>query len=268
MINRALPTTAVLLAAAPLSLSAFAGTEQLIDFEGLQNGLIVADGDTDRGFFPGVSISVDNFNSSTDFAVIFDTTLSDTEDPDLEGPSWGGGNLPLNTVLGNALIIQEGTSKRTGNDGNVVFQPDDEGRRAAGELTFSFDQEITSFGFDLIDVEGPEEFGKDSGFFATFIDGDQQVSVGFGSFVDPGSEFYQPGVAFGDNSANAIKPITAEQLGLDSFDEVVINLGGSSAVDNIRFTAVPSPTAAGAGLVALIGLTARRRRRTAEEQAA
>ncbi|MEM1211190.1 MAG: hypothetical protein AAGI68_02725 [Planctomycetota bacterium] len=267
-ITRRLPATAALLAVTPLSAPALGGTERLIDFENLQHGLIVAD-DTDKGYIPGVSISVDNFNSSNDFAVIFDTSLTGTADRDLEGPSWsGGGNLAFNTVLGNALIIQETSGSAERNDGTFVDRPNDEGSRPGGELTFSFDQRVTSFGFDLIDVEGPEEFGRDSGFFATFIEDDNQVRVGFGAFVDPDSDFYQPGVAFGDNSANRIAPITAEELGLNGFDEVVINLGGSSAVDNIRFTAVPSPTAAGAGLVALIGLTARRRRRTADDPAA
>ena len=37
----------------------------------------------------------------------FDSLLSNTADPDLEGPPWATGNLAPDTVLGNVLIIAE-----------------------------------------------------------------------------------------------------------------------------------------------------------------
>ena len=73
---------------------------------------------------------------------------------------------------------------------------------------------------------------------------------------------------FGDNTANRIMPITADMLNVDHFDKVIVSLGGSGAIDNIRFSpvnVVPAPSAATAGLALLLTLGAGRimRRRQA-----
>lgn len=208
----------------------------VITFENLTHGEIV----TDQYYADyGLTISANNLQRPFDIAAIFDSTLTGTRDSDLEDP-WKGGNIPSNTVLGNMLIIQENQIDR--NEDGILDFPDDEGGRPAGSLYFDFEDMITSFGFDLIDVETPE-IGNDRGYVATFHkEGVEVGKVGFGDFIDPLSSFYDPTVAYGDNFANTITPITALQLGVDGFDFIEVNFGGSAAIDNIRFTPAIPPT--------------------------
>jgi hypothetical protein len=159
------------------------------------------------------------------------------------------------------LIIPENRTDR--NDDDLIDQPNDEGSRPAGQFTFDFMTPIQAFGFDLVDVEGPAEYDRNSGYFASFyLDGELEARVGFGSFVDPDSPFYDPTVRYGDNSANRIDPITARELGLPYFDRVVLNFGGSGGTDNILFTPIPEPSSAALlGLALPAGALMRRRRR-------
>ena len=248
---------------------ATAGDVEVLDLSGFSHANIASGQNIN-----GVTISADNWHNDLDLAVVFDTTARRTADRDLEGVNadgrgfWKGGNLAADRVnVGNVLIIQEkNRNTRVIDNGASVNIADDEGRRPAGELYFSFDDAITSFGFDLIDVEGTAEFTQGSGFFATFTDLTTTVSVAFKDLINPVSKFYDSTVKFGDNSANRIQPITAAQLGLTSFSKVTINLGGSGAVGNINYekdgppVAAPTPSAAVAGL-GLMGLMSARRRR-------
>ena len=108
------------------------------------------------------------------------------------------------------------------------------------------------------EYNGPLDAGPDSGFFMAFyMGGSPLATVGFGDFINPASPFYDPTIDYGNNSANRIDPIFASELGLSQFDSVVINLGGSGAVDNINFNAVPEPATMlllGAGLVTIAGI--------------
>lgn len=220
----------------------------LVDFEGLMHGEIVTTQ------IPGVNVSAVNYNQPFDLAVAFDTEVPGTSDPDLEGP-WDGGNLAPDTFLGNILIIAENDLDADG-DG-YLDDPDDEGGQPAGQLIFVFDDLLTDFGFDLIDIEPAE-----GGYIEFFDDGDLMATVDFADFVTPLSDFYDPTVEFGDNTANRISPISFEvegNGGAVTFDEVRVNLGGSGGVDNLNFTFVPGP---GAGVL-LLGLFAGRRRRRA-----
>lgn len=200
-----------------------------IDFETLRHGEFVTNQFQSEH---GLLISAIN-RTGPDAALVFNSNAGNTADPDLQSP-FVRGNLAPTNGLGNLLIIAENVIDQN-NDG-LVDRPDDEGSRPAGSLLFQFDQEINSFGFDLVDVEGPEEFGQDSGFVATFFSGATELArVGFGSFVDPTSSFFDASVVFGNNSANRIDPITAESLQIDPFNRVEVNFGGSAAIDNIQF---------------------------------
>jgi len=209
-----------------------------------------------------VIITTDNFHEDFDIGVIFDSTLDGTRDPDLEGPTWSGGNLPDDVVLGNLLIIQENFDEC---DTGTCKYPDDEGRRTggsevgAGEFIFDFSEytnagrPIKSFGFDFVDVESAEAVNS-----VVFFQGTTEIEMAFTSFT---------GVEFGNNTANHVAPFLAKQLGLTGFDRVVIRMGGSGAVDNIAFTTnpftpIPEPNTAlllAAGIVGLAGSSRRLR---------
>lgn len=228
-----------------------------------------------------VVVDAKNFHSKQNILAIFDTGQRRTRDRDLEGPNgsnggWAIGNLAAsNTDIGNILIIQEVDKNFAGyTDASktILTRPDDEGRRSggsqpgAGKILFSFDHGISAFGFTLVDVEQTGEFNKKTGFFATFESASgQKKKVSFADFIDPSSDFYDPSIKFGDNSANRIADISATDLGLSSIDKVTVNLGGSGGVGSVRYTAVPTPGAAGAGLV-LMGLLGMRRRRRDKAQ--
>jgi hypothetical protein len=251
MFSRAFPLLAACLISAYPTAHADAIT---IDFDSLEHGEIV---NTQFSASYGVMIRAVNVGGGPDLALAFDSLQTDTADPDLEGPSWRGGNLDPLTSLGRLLIVAENSIDRDGDQ--RIDSPDDEGSRPAGSLFFEFEVPILSFGFDLIDVEGPEEFGPGSGFFAVFYDenGAPAAQVSYGEFIDSSSPFHVPGTVFGNNSVNRITPITAEALGLSQFYRVELNMGGSGAIDNIDFQPIPEPAplvlvAAGLALTALI----------------
>ena len=107
---------------------------------------------------------------------------------------------------------------------------------------------MCSVGFDLIDVEGPSEFGSNSGFVATFfMSGSELARVGFAQFINEKSLFFDPTVEYGNNKVNRISPISVESLStftgasITAFDKVEFNLGGSSAIDNIDVSTCQSP---------------------------
>ena len=167
--------------------------------------------------------------------------------------------------MGNILIIQENSN---GIIDGIADLPDDEGSRAAGSITLSFDRALDFFGFDLVDVEGPSEYGANSGYFATFfMNGSEVNRVGFGDLINSASPYYDSTIEFGDNYINRISPITVGQNGIQSFDEVVINFGGSAGIDNIVFeytppnNPVPEPATISLVGMGLAGLIMRNRKR-------
>ncbi|MFG0330394.1 MAG: hypothetical protein ACF8PN_10905 [Phycisphaerales bacterium] len=220
----------------------------IVDFSGLEHGRIVSDQFADQGVF----ISAINPNRSHDLAIIFDSLETGTSDPDLEGPPWARGNLAPRTTLENMLIIAENDRDR--NRDNIIDDPDDEGRRPGGQLIFDFAFEITSFGFDLVDVEGVRE---EDGGVAFYRGGVLQQEVFWSDLIDAGSEYYDPTIEFGDNSANRIAPFIYEPED-GGWDRVVINMGGSGAVDTLNFVPTPGTLAMLAGGGLLLG--GRRRR--------
>ncbi len=216
----------------------------LLDFDDLPQGDIAS-----SQFLKtyGVSISVKNFGNGPGLAIIFDSLNPTGQDYDLAGPPWEGGNLASgNTVLGKILIIAENDDDLD-NDG-LIDLPDDEGNRPAGSIYFDFENPMCSVGFDLIDVEGPSEFGRNSGFVATFFMGGNELArVGFDQFINENSMFYDPTVEYGNNKANRITPISVDALSsftgksITAFDKVEFNLGGSSAIDNIDVSSCQTP---------------------------
>ena len=256
---------AVVLAGAParatliIDFEFFAADADLVLNDPVTHGQII---DTEYSPTHGVTFSADNVNISgePDPAVAFETTVNHAEDPDLRGPpnpgNWDSGNL-VDVNLGNILVIQEipGNGNSTTCNSTDCTPPDDEGRRPAGSIFITFDTPITSFGFDLIDVEGPEEFDASTGFFAAFFTqggtliGDE---VGFGSFAGVN------GVVFGNNSANRIDPIiVADLVGpvtASSASFVEINMRGSGGIDNIVYTEVPEPGTLALFTIGLAGL--------------
>jgi hypothetical protein len=219
----------------------------LTDFNALKHGEIVSSQFSNLG----LTISGVNPNRSHDLAIIFDSSRTGTDDPDLEGPpdnTWAIGNLAPNQFLGNLLIIAENNLDI--DEDELIDRPDDEGLRPGGLILFDFDTPITTFGFDLIDIEGASE-----GFQATFIMSNTgSASLGYDDFTNAASPYYDSTIMFGDNSANRISSISAEDLRLSQFDRVQMNLGGSGAIDNIHWTTVPEPGSIfliGSGLIGL-----------------
>ncbi|HRK31820.1 MAG TPA: hypothetical protein PLD59_12135, partial [Tepidisphaeraceae bacterium] len=224
----------------------------------------------------GFTVTANNLTPGRpDKAIIFNTRERNTADPDLEGwnsflaanaanKQWTRGNLKGKNDLGKILIIAENDTDADNN--GLVDRPNDEGNRPAGSITFNFRTPITEIAFNLVDVEGPSEFSGNSGFVATFHGVNSArtpvtTQVGFGQFVTPGNQFHDSTVVFGDNSANAIKPILASQVGLMEFSTVVFDLGGSGGIDRLRyrFTDIPEPMTL--GMLSAFAPVALRRRR-------
>ena len=233
----------VMVLAAPARAGAPGG--KLIDFNGYEAGTII----DDEYMYEGVRISVQRTSPGPAVATLYDTGRTGEPDPDLQDP-YDMGNLAPGGTGGNVLIIPE--NRTDGNGDGLIDRPNDEGDRPAGQFTFDFTTPISQFGFDLVDIDGPREYNSNAGYFASFyLNGNLEARVGFGSFVDPSSPFYDPTVRYGDNSVNRIRPITAREVGMPEFDRIVLNFGGSGGTDNIFFTVVPEP-----GVLGILGLAA------------
>ena len=229
--------------------SSLARAQLKVSFDAQQHGEIITNQFlASEGFL----VSANNLARPFDLAIVFDTNRTGTADPDLEGPPWSGGNLPTNTQFGNALILAENNTDVVAPFG-FIDSPDDEGTRPAGDLIFQYNRQITSFGFDIIDVEGVMD---ENGMVTFFRNNVQQAQVNFSQLVTPGP-FFDATISFGDHSINRIRPFTATQLGTASFDRVVVRLGGSGALDNI---VVPEPAMLSGLLLATVTLTRQRRR--------
>lgn len=259
-----------------------AGVIQTQTFNELSHGEIVNNqfANGTNGFI----VSGANIGGGPDLIVAFDTFEQNTEDPDLEDPFDIGNAANSDTFRDlqdpnnsgsdisrffDALIIQESGQEDPDRPGFINSDPDDEGTRPAGTIQFDFEAPISRFGFDLLDVEN---VGED--FNLVFSSGDEVIAtVPFAEFVEPDGTsglFFDDTIEFGNNSANRIVPITSTRLRaftgdstIESFDQIAINLGGSGAVDNIRFTNfVPEPTSLASWLVVCVAFTGFRRRQT------
>ncbi len=256
--------SSILLAAIAAATSVNAAV-QTIDFNTLEHGRIVNNQYAAQGL---LSVTVTNFGSGPDIAVAFDTNLNNTYDADLQrtvsaadkstgldkniakkdinNAGWDFGNVPSSTDFGKVLIIQENS---VGLGDGIADSPDDD--VGGGYFLFQFAMPIYSFGFDLLDIE-KEILGSS---FVKFFDGlGGSAQIAFNTLAG------RDGAIWGNNSANAIAPFTAAEVGLNHFTQVKIQLGGSGAIDNLRYNvpdAANTMTLLGA---ALIGLAAIRRR--------
>jgi len=236
--------------AAALALAAPASA-LTVDFEEfLNHGDIV----TTTGPGGAVVVTTDNFDNTAghpDLAVVFDSEfLGATTDPDLlQGAGWSSGNIAASTELNNLLIVQENDNCTA----TLCSNPDDQAG-VGGQISLDFSALGTfdTFSFDLIDHEpGAGESGS-----VQFLLGGVQVGaiLSFDSFLALGQ-----GIVYGDNSANHIDLGTIAE-----FDEVVIAIRGSGAIDNIVVTmsTIPEPDSmalGGLGLVMLAGVGRKRR---------
>ncbi len=225
-----------------------AASIQVLDFDDLPTGVVLTKQ------VPGVHVSATNPHADApDAALVWDFTGR----PDLayggqqHDGGWSGGNVADFNTLGKGLVV-------AGPDPGKLLEP----RRPAGDLIFKFDEKITSFGFSVVDVEGPEEFITDTGYFVRFAHAGQTLmEIDFVDFITPGSPYYDPTIEFGHHTANRINPISAEKLGTWAFDEVEIALGGSAVVGRVRYEAIPTPTALLGGM-SLLALSTMRRRKS------
>ena len=194
----------------------------------------------------GVTISADNFvPGHPDLACLFDTFRQNTADPDLQQPWTGGGNATATNFHKILIIPQDAIDN---NHNGIIDNPNDEGgAQPAGIFMFKFRSPQEVFGLDLIDVDGPIEIGTNRDVIIFKSAGREFAHVSFGDFVNPSSKYYDPTVHYHDNSANHIQPIDVTELGIQNFDEVDVEMGWSSAIDNIYFqpdlsNIIPEPT--------------------------
>lgn len=263
LIKNSLKKVLVLSLATLTSAQALAGTST-ITFDEISQNLV--HGSVLNAQYSGVNITANNPNRAHNLAVIYDTTpnnpanngLDITQyDPDLEGPNWAGSNLqseyginPNSYNAGNAVIIQE---NNIGCGDGVCNFPDDELGRPAGTLTFDFDFDVNSFGFDLIDFENVEQLNSS----VTFFNGSGASNVfQFSDFLTSHS------AVFGNNTLNRI---WIDTLGLTNVNRAVFNFGGSGAVDTIAYERTPTTQVSEPSTIALFALAilgyARLRRR-------
>ena len=248
-----------LAAVGALSLLAPAGAgAAVINFDSRQTGEIIAA--QYANYEGGLIVRADNFDpAGPDVATIFHASSGTIPDPDLRTP-YSRGNLPLSHDPKKILIIPENATDANGN--GRIDVPNDE--KSGGQLDFTFGRQLESLGFDLIDVEGVTSTDSRN-FTVRFFQGAVEVGeVPFSEFVRSDSDFYQSSVRFGDDSINRIQPIAASEFGVEFFNRVIVQFGGSAAIDRLHFheadVVVPEPGTAALAVLGLTGVLASGRR--------
>lgn len=236
---------------AALLLATPAAQAVILDFEdfggtNFQHGTVV-NSQYDSAAFGNVTISAVNIGGGPDLAVAFDTSLSGTQDPDLEAP-FSSSNPELSDIYrpGNVLIIQENS---IGCDDGTCNSPDDEGTRPAGSLRFDFQQAVEILSLDFFDIENFAGNDEDSGQPGTeirFFD-DMANELFAGSYFVPGTG--------GDNTWDRLS-----FAGVTGVYSMQVNLYGSGAIDRLEYNVVPIPASVwlfGSALLGFIGFARR-----------
>lgn len=193
-----------------------------LDFEEFTHGNVITSLNLGGGVTAGVTAN-GRSGTSPDQAWIFDTSMQNTNDPDLEGPFTDDG-VNYDIYAGRALIIQE--------HGGA---PDDDGN--GGWIQFTFSQAISFMGFDFLDDE--EVTARDNN--------GNEVTVG------------QPGGSAFDNyfSTSGLLDWTNVTQLTFNFGH------NSGAIDNLRYEIAPVPLPASLALLlaamGALGFAGRRR---------
>ncbi|WP_435234380.1 PEP-CTERM sorting domain-containing protein [Psychromonas sp. PT13] len=226
-------TTISLAAVMPMAMST------VLTFDEFTNGTRI-----DNEYLNDYGVSINGYNvdeGASNLAVIFDTTLSNTRDPDLEGPFININNPSLGSSNPNNVLIIHENPNTCSTD--ICSSPDDEGSRPSGFFTIDFSDPITLNSIDFFDIESSEATSKN----------EINLYDIFGDKID--NSFYTPGTG-GNN--------TWDSLYFDTMDvsSIEINFNGSGAIDNIDFTVqVPAPSTILVLTLGIIGFGAARRKR-------
>ncbi|GAD01661.1 PEP-CTERM sorting domain-containing protein [Agarivorans albus] len=218
-------------------LTTFVSQASVITFDELANGEIV---NGQYQLSHGVSIDGTNVRlGQNNLAVAFDTSLINTQDPDLESP-FSNINQPNLGIAnpGNVLIIHENPNSC---NGLICNNPDDEGRRPAGFFTINFSSSVYLESIDFFDIELAENGYTAQNAIHLFDAQNNEIFP---------TDFYTPHTG-GDNTWNRLDFAVAEVASMR------IHLNGSGAIDNIRFS-VPEPGSIALFALACFGLVARR----------
>jgi len=232
-----------------LLLAAPAANAVVLDFEdfgstNFQHGTVV-NTQYNSAAFANAVISADNVGGGPDLAVVFDSRLTGTQDPDLEDPFSNSSGLGIANP-GNILIIQENS---IGCDDGICNSPDDEGSRPAGSFTIAFAQAVEILSLDFFDIENFAGNDEDNGRPGTEI----RFFDNMANELFPGA-YFVPGTG-GDNTWDRLT-----FAGVTGVFSMEINLYGSGAIDNLVYNVVPVPAAVwlfGTALLGFIGLSRR-----------
>ncbi len=222
-----------ILLAAVLGLAAVTANATVLDFETFDAGTII---DNEYSTL-GVSIQAINFGAGPDVAVVFDSRNPTGGDTDLASPF---DNPVLGAASpGNLLILQENHTC----DALSCDNPDDEGSRPSGQFIISFVEGVLLRSIDFFDVEGVE---ADPGYAIELYDDENNLIP---------IPFFVPDTG-GDNMWGQVV------FNVVDVKRIVVNMGGSGAIDNIDFEArvVPVPAALPLFITALLSFGLVRRR--------
>lgn len=156
---------------------------------------------------------------------IYDSEGDSGQDPDLERNEegtglWAGGNL-TNEQLFNLLIVNRNANIAVPND-----------NASGGEITLSSDRMLTAFSFSFVDLDGGRVASSSIVFTNTLTN--ETATIGFADLEDgSGSVHSTPNVEFGDRHGNQVNSVTASDLGISEFNQVVFIQSGSGGIGSI-----------------------------------